>query len=114
MVGSFCFVLHSRLAGWMCFLLTLKGKEPINYSIGLFSLPDISGGVKDNASHPPPRVISSVSEKSFSFAVKQCMRVNRNGKPDTPRMWDTVSHARGIAQRIVKAAATKIPRLRLG
>ena len=35
-----------------------------------------------------PRVISSVSEKSFSFAVKQCMRVNRNGKPDTPRMWD--------------------------
>ena len=63
---------------------------------------------------PTPRVISSVSEKSFSFAVKQCMRVNRNGKPDTPRMWDTVSHARGIAQRIVKAAATKIPRLRSG
>ena len=38
----------------MSFLLSLKGKEPINYSIGLFSLPDISGGVKDNASRPYP------------------------------------------------------------
>ena len=30
------------------------------------------------------RVISSESEKSFSFAVKRCMCVNGNGKPDTP------------------------------
>ena len=45
-----------------------------------------------------PRVISSASEKSFSFAVKRCMRVNKNGKPDTPRMWDTVFHANGLAQ----------------
>ena len=51
---------------------------------------------------PTPRVISSVSEKSFSFAVKQRMRVNRNGKPDTPRMWDTVLHANGSAELVRK------------
>ena len=37
------------------------------------------------------------SEKSFSLAVKQCMRVNKNGKPDIPRMWDTVFHVNGLA-----------------
>ena len=44
----------------------------------------------------PRTVISSASEKSFSFAVKQCMRVNQNGKPDTPRMLDTVFHVNGL------------------
>ena len=48
-------------------------------------------------------VISSESEKSFSFAVKRCMRVNGNGKPDTPRIWDTVFHANGLAQVSRKA-----------
>ena len=43
-------------------------------------------------------VISSASEKSFSFAVKQCMRVNKNGKPDIPRMWDAVLHVNGLAK----------------
>ena len=43
-------------------------------------------------------VISSASEKSFSFAVKRCMRVNGNGKPGAPRMWDTVFHANRLAQ----------------
>ena len=56
---------------------------------------------------PTPRVISSVSEKSFSFAVKQCMRVNRNGKPDTSRMWDTVFRVRGIAELVRKRIAAK-------
>ena len=46
---------------------------------------------------PLLRVISSESEKSFSLAVKQCMRVNQNGKPDTPRIWDTVFHVNGLA-----------------
>ena len=26
------------------------------------------------------------------------MRVNGNGKPDAPRMWDTVLHANGLAK----------------
>ena len=59
-------------------------------------------------------VISSASEKSFSFAVRPCMRVNGNGKPDTPRMWDTVLHANGSAELVRKRIATKIPRLRSG
>ena len=59
-------------------------------------------------------VISSASEKSFSFAVRWCMRVNGNGKPDTPRMWDTVLHANGSAELVRKRIATKIPRLRSG
>ena len=59
-------------------------------------------------------VISSASEKSFSFAVKQCMRVNKNGKPDIPRMWDTVFHVNGSAELVRKRIATKIPRLRSG
>ena len=59
-------------------------------------------------------VISSASEKSFSFAVRRCMRVNGNGKPDTPRMWDTVLHANGSAELVRKRIATKIPRLRSG
>ena len=54
--------------------------------------------MKDDAGDPSPRVISSESEKSFSLTVKGCMRVNGNGKPDTPRMWDTVFHANGLAQ----------------
>ena len=45
----------------------------------------------------PRTVISSESEKSFSLAVKQCMRVNQNGKPDTPRIRDTVFHGNGLA-----------------
>ena len=61
-----------------------------------------------------PHVISSASEKSFPFAVNRCMRVNGNGKPDTPRMWDTVFHVRGIAELVRKRIATKIPRLRSG
>ena len=59
-------------------------------------------------------VISSASEKSFSFAVRRCMRVNGNGKPDTPRMWDTVLHANGSAELVRKRIATKIPRLHSG
>ena len=62
----------------------------------------------------PRTVISSASEKSFSFAVKQCMRVNKNGKPDIPRMWDTVFHVNGSAELVRKRIATKIPRLRSG
>ena len=42
-------------------------------------------GEGSNASIPLSRtVISSASEKSFPFAVNRCMRVNGNGKPDTP------------------------------
>ena len=59
-------------------------------------------------------VISSASEKSFSFAVRRCMRVNGNGKPDTLRMWDTVLHANGSAELVRKRIATRIPRLRSG
>ena len=58
--------------------------------------------------------ISSASEKSFSFAVRRCMRVNGNGKPDTPRMWDKVFHANGSAELVRQRIATKIPRLRSG
>ena len=61
-----------------------------------------------------PRVISSESEKSFSFTVKCCMRANESGKPDMPRMWDTVFHANGSAELVRKRIATKIPRLRSG
>ena len=50
-------------------------------------------------SHP---VISSASEKSFSLAEKQCMRVNKNGKLDIPRMWDTVFHVNGLADVLRK------------
>ena len=49
-----------------------------------------------------PRVISSASEKSFSLAEKQCMRVNKNGKLDIPRMWDTVFHVNGLADVLRK------------
>ena len=56
----------------------------------------------------PRTVISSASEKSFSFAVKQCMRVNKNGKPDIPSMWDTVFHVNGSAELVRKRIATKI------
>ena len=60
-------------------------------------------GEGSNARIPLSRtVISSESEKSFSFAVKRCMRVNGNGKPDTPRMWDTVFHANGSAELVRK------------
>ena len=55
-------------------------------------------------------VISSASEKSFSLTVKRCMRTNENGKPVSPRISDAVFHARGIEQRIVKAARAKILR----
>ena len=42
-------------------------------------------GEGSNARMPLSRtVISSESEKSFSFALKWCMRANGNGKPDTP------------------------------
>ena len=58
----------------------------------------------------PRTVISSEREKSFSFAVKKCMRVNKNGKPDIPRMWDTVFHVNGSAELVRKRIATKIPR----
>ena len=44
-----------------------------------------------------PRVISSENEKSFLLAVKQCVRMNQNGKPDTPRMRDTVFHVNELA-----------------
>ena len=72
-------------------------------------------GEGSNARIPLSRtVISSVSEKSFLFAVKRCMRVNGNGKPDTPRMWDTVFHADGSAELVRKRIATKCPRLCLG
>ena len=30
------------------------------------------------------------------------MRVNKNGKPDAPRMWDTVVHANGSAELVGK------------
>ena len=61
------------------------------------SLPFLLGEGSDARIPFPRTVISSVSEKSFSFAVKQCMRVNQNGKPDTPRIWDTVFHVNGLA-----------------
>ena len=42
-------------------------------------------GEGSNARIPLSRtVISSASEKSFSFALKWCMRANGSGKPDTP------------------------------
>ena len=55
----------------------------------------------------PPCVISSVSEKSFSLTVKCCMRANESGKPDMPRMWDTVFRVRGIAELVRKRIAAK-------
>ena len=39
---------------------------------------------QDDGRLSSPCVISSASEKSFSFAVKRCMCVNENGKPDAP------------------------------
>ena len=69
---------------------------------------------QDDARLFSPRVISSESEKSFSFTVKCCMRANESGKPDMPRIWDTVFHANGSAELVRKRIATKIPRLRSG
>ena len=43
----------------------------------------------------PHTVISSESEKSFSFTVKQCMHANESGKPVFPRIESTVFHANG-------------------
>ena len=63
---------------------------------------------------PLPCVISSVSEKSFSFAVKRCMRVNGNGKPDFPCIGEYGVSCKRMSAGIKKAAATKIPRLRSG
>ena len=62
----------------------------------------------------PQCVISSESEKSFSFTVKCCMRANESGKPDMPRMWNTVFYANGSAELVRKKITTKIPRLRSG
>ena len=62
----------------------------------------------------PPCVISSESEKSFLLTVKCCMRANESGKPDMPRMWDTVFHVNGSAELVRKRIATKIPRLGSG
>ena len=36
------------------------------------------------------------------------MRVNGNGKPDAPRMWDRVLHADGSTELVRKRIATKI------
>ena len=55
-------------------------------------------------------VISSESEKSFSFAVKRCMRANESGKPVFPRIASTVFHTNGSAELVRKRIATKIPR----
>ena len=52
-----------------------------------------------------PRVISSASEKSFSFAIKRCMRVNGNGKPVFSEQWgekNTVFHVNGSAELVGK------------
>ena len=74
------------------------------------------GGMKAKTmrGYPLPRLISSASEKTISFTVKCCMRANESGKPDMPRMWDTVFHANGSAELVRKRIATKIPRLRSG
>ena len=42
---------------------------------------------QDDGRLSSPCVISSDSEKSFSLAVKRCMRVNGNGKPVFPVHW---------------------------
>ena len=55
-------------------------------------------------------IISSESEKSFSFAVKRCMRANESGKPVFPRIASMVFHANGSAELVRKRIATKIPR----
>ena len=59
-------------------------------------------------------VISSASEKSFSFAEKRCMRVNGNGKPVYACIGEYGVSSKWISAGIKKAAGTKIPRLRSG
>ena len=62
----------------------------------------------------PRTVISSVSEKSFSFAVKQCMRVNKNGKPDIPRMWEYGVSCKRISRAGEEEDCNKDPSAALG
>ena len=60
-------------------------------------------------------VISSASEKSFSFAVKTVYACERKREACFSRaLGDTVFHADGSAELVRKRIATKIPRLRSG
>ena len=59
-------------------------------------------------------VISSASEKSFSFAVKRCMRVNKNGKPDAPSIGGIRCFMQTDEQREQQSRSNKDPSAALG
>ena len=72
-------------------------------------------GEGSNARIPLSRtVISSASEKSFSFAVKRCMRVNKNGKPDAPSIGGIRCFMQTDEQREQQSRSNKDPSATLG
>ena len=63
---------------------------------------------------PAPRVISSASEKSFSLALKRCMRVNGNGKPVFPVHWGIRCFMQMDQRRDQESGSNKDPSAALG
>ena len=72
-------------------------------------------GEGSNARIPLSRtVISSVSEKSFSFAVKRCMRVNGNGKTVFSEHWGIRCFMQTDEHREQDSRSNKDPSTALG